>query len=515
MGVMLANWRNLLIAFSLALFVPAQTLSAEIVGQLPSHNIFLHALGAQLQSQGQSQIDIIDNLNNRSFFARRLRTPRLGGFVDLPVGSLPSSGDLLAWEQAYQRGEIKAVAIVVANYSPAFSQAQLSFGDFYQHWMTAGDESRVFISSHVSHVSDAASVEVLVDAIAQLGFQYQIFMQADNTQAARVYATAGQRLAVDSRTARRYSTDISEFDYLGKRHRRSGLSLFASDGGVGDRRLGPNEPSAFLKTTLGDERTASTIREIVVPGGVALGELAHLPLSVASMGFESGRLYLKDFNGDKWRLPREGLANIKTLFDFVARSEAIRSDAMVDIGARGRVRLSTALIDTQVGYDIVQADTQAFRYIKNLPVSKSVIIDTEVNWHRAEHRQLEFVSYFEIRFLDADNLRIAQTRLALQYSYGIKLDAQESEPIGGEIGAAMDVAGDVQPEYLDKWGSLSRRLHDNTDLTGLGNSVSSVGHYAGWIALFRRLHQDRISFLQGRYEFMKIDNKGRATPSRI
>jgi hypothetical protein len=41
-----------------------------------------------------------------------------------------------------------------------------------------------------------------------------------------------------------------------------------------------------------------------------------------------------------------------------------------------------------------------------------------------------------------------------------------------------------------------------------------VAAYAGWVGLFRHLHEEKVSFLLGRYEFMKIDKSGLKTPSR-
>ena len=81
-------------------------------------------------------------------------------------------------------------------------------------------------------------------------------------------------------------------------------------------------------------------------------------------------------DGENWRLPEIDLADAKALFDYVTRSEAINSDAIVDIDGEGRVRISSALRDTDVGFAIMHADTQPFEFVSNLPVTKSVIIDS-------------------------------------------------------------------------------------------------------------------------------------------
>ncbi|MBT5719071.1 MAG: hypothetical protein HOI69_05955 [Gammaproteobacteria bacterium] len=44
--------------------------------------------------------------------------------------------------------------------------------------------------------------------------------------------------------------------------------------------------------------------------------------------------------------------------------------------------------------------------------------------------------------------------------------------------------------------------------------MREVAAYAGWAALFRRLQEDEVSFLRGRYDFMKIDKLGEKTPMR-
>lgn len=186
------------------------------------------------------------------------------------------------------------------------------------------------------------------------------------------------------------------------------------------------------------------------------------------------------------------LPGLKALFDFVERSESIHSDSTVDIDEQGRVSLSSALRDTDVGYNIMHADTQPFDYVRNLPVIKSVMIDIGVHWFE-QSQSLRFETDYELRFLSANNMRFAQTTVALEYKY----DSVSAES-----------------EYQDAWGRDVGRLHENLDYAGLGQSMAEVANYAGWIGLFRKLHEDRVPFLHGRYEFMKINKLGRNTPSR-
>ena len=125
------------------------------------------------------------------------------------------------------------------------------------------------------------------------------------------------------------------------------------------------------------------------------------------------------------------------------------------------------------------------------------LLETDVFWRRsgAENSLLqEFETDFEVRFLSADRMRIAQTRLALEYEYD-------------SAGAAV--------RYGGNWGRDSSRLRESTDVDGLGAGLAELARYAGWVALFRRLEQDSVPFLKGRYQFMKIDKAGRETPRRF
>jgi len=443
-------------------------------------------------------IDVASNLNAREVIRQRIERPRLGRFPDLPGNTLINSAELSVWESEFGSGqEIGALAIILiendalTKLDETFTESEYS--QFLQQWLQSSDQSRYFVSFHISDLTAARAL-----ATAARDHHLQVVELGPDTsteQAARLYATASQRLAIDSRRARSYRSEITEFSYLGERVRRNTNSLFRDGKNTGGRQLARNEPSVFLKETLGDEFTRSTVREIIVPGGVALGETAALPNVITSMGFDGLQLLLLDDKLQHWTLPAMETASLKALFDFVNRSESILSDAIVDIDEAGRVKISSALLDTDPGYAILQADTQPFEYVDNLNVVKSVIVDVQVAWRpAAAGARLDFVTDFEVRFLSADNMRLAQTRAALEYQY--------------------ESAND-QVNYQDSWGRDAARLTDKVDFAGLGSSVVDVARFAGWVALFRNLADQKVRFLDGRYEFLKIDKSGTPTPRRI
>ena len=140
------------------------------------------------------------------------------------------------------------------------------------------------------------------------------------------------------------------------------------------------------------------------------------------------------------------------------------------------------------------ADTLPFDYVPNLPVTKSVVIDIGVEWFaNADSDVLAFETDYEVRFLSANNMRLAQTRVALAYQYESLSDSSA---------------------YTESWGRDFQRLRDNLDYSGLGSSMVGIANYAGWVGLLRKLREDQVPFLHGRYEFMKVDKSGRDTPSR-
>ncbi|MEX0619027.1 MAG: hypothetical protein WDZ76_00840 [Pseudohongiellaceae bacterium] len=440
-------------------------------------------------------IDVAYNLNGRGL-PRLPQRPTLGALADLPAGQLPLSDELDAWEEGFTSTAIGAVAVIaVPDSLVSLATPPVTVSDgyqtFWQRWRHQSAQHRIFVSFAEE---DLATAGALSTTLRAMGFESMVFF-GDGVQArpGRLFTTAGRRLVIDSRAARSHEIAVAEFRYLGERVRRNSNSVFR-DGAAVETAAG--EPQAFIKETLGDEHTASTIEEIIVPGGIALGETAELPWRPQELIFEDDQLRLLDQQGQHWRLPAADYSEVKALYDFVQRSEAAESDAIVDIDAQGRVRISAALRDTDAGYQFVQVDAEPFNYLGNarsLDVSKSVIIDRRVNFEEAAEQQLSFNSEYEVRFLSADNMRIAQTRIALEYDYS------------GQAGTAVH-------DYT--WGRESGRLDENLDYAGLGNSTAPIGPYAAWIALFRALEEDRTPFLTGRYEFMKIIKAGRPTPHR-
>ena len=474
---------NATVFIALTLLSYPTLVAADSLDEGVQQDSFLLSLAGAL---GAYDIDVASNLNSREVVRQRIQRPRLGRFPDLPTGSLASSEEIASWEIAYSASELGGVAILIEGTAAAPSEA------FIDRWLQSPDEQRLFVTFYAD---DLGAAEKLADVATDSGHVIDLVFGSDYvTAAAALYATAAQRLAIDSRAARRYRTEVTEIDFLGERVRRKSNSLFVDDGNRGDSSLARREPSVFMKETLGDEFNQSTIEAIIVPGGVALGETARLDFVPRELVFDDEVLILVDEDGANWSLPEIGLADVKALYDFVARSEAINSDAIVDIDADGRVRISSALRDTDVGFAIVHADTQPFEFVSNLRVTKSVIIDIGVNWQQAaEGDLLEFEVDYEVRFLSADNMRIAQTRAALEYEYASQRK---------------------NSSYSDSWGRSAGRLDENLDYSGLGQSMAEVATYAGWVGLFRRLHEDEVSFLRGRYEFMKIDKSGQETPSR-
>jgi len=457
--------------------------AADVLDEGVQSDSFLLTLADAL---GAYDIDVTSNLNSREVVRQRIQRPRLGRFPDLPLDRLAGSEEIVSWEGAYGESELGGVALLIDGLAAVSSET------FVDRWLQSSGEQRLFVTFYAD---DLVAAERLADVAVDYGHAVDVLFEPDRVAtAAELYATAAQRLAIDSRAARRYRTEVTELEYLGERVRRKSNSLFVDDGNLGDGSLARREPSVFLKETLGDEYNQSTIEAIIVPGGVALGETASLDFVPKELVFRDGELILVDEHGVNWSLPEIRLADAKALFDFVARSEAINSDAIVDIDADGRVRISSALRDTAAGFAIMHADTQPFEFVPNLPVTKSVVIDSGIDWQSlANDNRLQFEVDYEVRFLSADNMRIAQTRVALEYKYH---------------------SGRKTSNYSDSWGKYLGRLDENLDYSGLGQSMVEVASYAGWVGLFRRLHEDRLSFLQGRYDFMKIDKVGQKTPVR-
>lgn len=475
--------RLLLVSAMTFCFLFGEALSADSLDEGVIEDSFLAKMTEALAAYN---IDVSSNLNKRDVIALGIEKPRLGRFPDLPINSFPDSEEIANWEEEYLATEIGGLAIIL-------DEAMLVKGtdeEFLERWLKSSAQQRVFVTFYAQELSVAESINSVVKAY---GYATQFYYGgAAVPLVGNLYSTAAQRLAIDSRSARRYRTSVTELEYLGERVRRKTNSLFKSTGSRTDRALARREPSTFLKETLGDQFTQSTIREMIVPGGVALGETADIDVSAKELIYRNGELLIVDKNSRVWSLPVIEAADAKALFDFVERSEAVQSDAMVDIDEDGRVRISSALRNTNAGFVILHADTQPFEFVPNLPVTKSVVIDTEVSWEQgASTEQLVFASSYEVRFLSADNMRIAQTRVALEYEYQSALR---------------------EMRYIDAWGRDKRRLDNNLDYAGLGGSMVDIARYAAWVGLFRRLDEEEVPFLQGRYEFMKIDKQGKNTP---
>jgi len=453
----------------------------------------LAELSAALDAQG---LDIAHNLNVAEVARGTPVRPRVGMLADIPSLHLPLSPELALWEEAFLSSQIGAVAFIADQHSIGLTD---NYDNFYEAWLNAPLEQR-FLLSYAA--TDQASTERVALVLAQgyrvyhvlpLGAAQQNLSQRVPTQefGGRFYATAGQRWVLDSEAARDLRSDLPEFLYLGESLRRGSDSVVNPESRE-LRRLAAAEPAAFLKESLGDEFEASTIPEIIVPGGIALGESAVL-LGVRELIFLNDRLGLVDRTGMSRSLPEEALGIWKAAFDFSARSNAIGSDAIVDIDERGRVKISKALEDTDLGYDMVQIDTEPFNYVTRLDVRKSVIVDSRVEFINGVS-SIDFKSDYEVRFLQSDRMRIARTQAAIVYRYQSDKDTTM---------------------HIDSWGPDAFKLEGRTDFDGLGESTHRVARYAAWIALFRAVHAQELEFSYGRYEFLKLEKAGRSTPSRM
>ena len=476
------SMKSLLLPVLLLCMAPAMAPAGLLDQEQADPDGWLWQIAASLDAYG---IDVLTNLNHRDWVGARNFPPRLGGFPDLPDSLMPDSQEIENWEREYAAGMIGGLAVLASTATGSDTSGAAE--NLWERWVVTYSTERIFISFALLEQEQAA---LIAQAVAAAGYRFRLFTGAEPVStAARFYATAAQRLALDSRATRRLDSAVTELDYLGRKVRRSTNSLF---GGAGrDRRLARQEPAVFLKESLGGEFTESTVREIIVPGGVALGESATLPHPLRAMRFVNAELELIGMDGVVWQLPDIPVTRLKALFDFTLRSERIRSDAMVDIDGRGRVKISAALRNTDVGFQIMHADTLPFTYVGNLNVTKSVIVDTAVEWFPAEADRLHFVSELEVRFLSADNMRLAQTRVALQYEFA---------------------SGKAAITHRDNWGRDIGKLPKQLDYAGLGHAITEVAEVAGWVALLRSTLDDQVGFLDGRYELMKIDKRGRATP---
>ena len=491
-----------------------------------------------------AELQLLHNLNDREDATGRPDPPRLGGFADLPEGEYPGSAEIEAWEAAFRDGEIGGLVLHSGSFPVAeepvaeepVAEEPVAEETVAEESMSIDDEPAWFrsrnriivtfssedveLAERISRSARAGGYDaftIALDSIAP-GAKTPGYQSAPGIPAGAFYATATHRLAIDSRTARRLRTDVAELELLGERARRNSDSVFRDPANRDDRSLSRYEPEIFRKITLGDEFTQPTIEEIIVPGGIALGESATLDFTPVELVFSGGDAGLPPSDshagsaavtGGAFRLhgvdpasgesvvhllPDDDPKLLKSLFDLARRSIRTRSDAVVDLDAERRVRISSALRDTEAGYQMLFADTRPFEFLDYLPVTKSVIIDTGVSWFAEAGSPLQFETAFEVRFLSADRMRIAQTRLALEYQYDSRKGLVNHE---------------------GNWGRDTARLRDSTDLGGLGDELSQMARHAGWVALFRRIEADQVPFLRGRYEFMKIDKTGQDTPRRF
>lgn len=292
-------------------------------------------LGQLVNSLDELSIDVTVNVNSREL--GRPNSPRLGGFWDIPVGLFPTAQEISYWEEDLSLDRIGALAVILCE----DCDAPASDDDFLEQWLRMPDSHRVLVS--FDSVNEAVAVKIAAAArSAELIVQ---ILPSENALAfsGELYATAGRRLVVDSRESRRLDSKVTEFMYLGERSRRGSESIFQKGDSSRGLGLARNEPSVFLKETLGDEFNQSTIEEIIVPGGVALGETARLDFEPVSLAFDGERLLLLDDSDRRWQLPHQVLTVSRALFDFVERSSLINSDAIVDIDENARVSISSAL----------------------------------------------------------------------------------------------------------------------------------------------------------------------------
>lgn len=474
---------RLLTALGVLLVATGMARADVLDADSPVHPL-LESVGAALHDVG---FDIAYNLNVPKVANTEPQRPRLGALADLPPLRMPMTPELLEWEAAFTRGEISALAWLPGSAARSNLNDSPDFGQFHEAWLDASPQQRVFISWHVDDAPLIASLQAALSSGEAVGIRPQ-----EVEQAGRLYVTAGQRFVVDTEAARDYAGAVTEFQLLGEQLRRGTASVLNPDGREA-RRLASREPEVFLKEGLGDEFEASTIPEIIVPGGIAFGEDAVFENEFAQLVFESDRLWLQVADGQRFGLPAEDLESWKASFDFAARSEDIGSDAVVDIDERSRVRISSALEDTDAGVELIRIDTEPFKFVQRLDVRKSVIIDTEVNFFVRE-AYTEFATEYEVRFLQADSMRIARTQAAVVYRYQSATQAVE---------------------HVDTWGPDGFRLEGRTDFDALGSSTASAARHAAWVALFRAALNGSLDFSRGRYEFMKVDKAGRSTPSRL
>jgi hypothetical protein len=478
-----------LIAVLLALFlaVPA---TARLLGPGAPANTLLEQLAPLLEAES---IDVAHNLNAAGIKTKRkLRRPRLGMLVDVTVGEQVSSAELEHWEASYRQQLLLAIVAIAAVESEPEPEPESREAQFLESWFASPAEDRIFITLAAA---DRDSAAVIAAQLQALDYDIRLFSEAplDSafTQAGRFYATAGQRLVLDSPSARQLESRALEVALLGRVVRRKTDSVFPPQG-KGSRYYASGEPERFRKVDLGDEIIAAVIPEIIVSGGIALGETATFEKPARSLIFNPDHSFeLVLIDGERWLFPERNPLLLKTCFDFALRSSQIASDAIIDIDEHGKIKISSTFRNTDIGYQLIRIDQQPFEYVRSLNVIKSVIIDTAVRISAPQSTPV-FNTEYEIRFINPDRRKLAETRAALVYDYD----------------SSTDVAS-----YRESWGPRAFRIRSR-DQAGLGEQTRKAAEIAGWVALFRAVVKGEIEFSRGRYEFLKIDKAGRPTPRR-
>jgi len=432
--------------------------------------------------------DVARNLNAAQALSIPLLKPRLGRLADIPRNHFPGSDALRNWEQAIAQNEISAL-IAQPKRDQARTDAQFLFD-----WLNQASEKRLVVTFH------ASNRELSVDLATQmqaLGYELRHYFGAvayaieDAQNPGRFYATAGQRLMLETPAARQSDSSVEELSLLNRPMLADSDSVFPDEGKYA-RHYRRDEPDRFLKTDLGSETEAATIPEIVVSGGIAFGEIARFSSLPVALIFRPDQKLLLQWGEHSVReLPALDPKALKACFDFAHRSLSIVSDAIVDIDGRRRVSISSAFRDTDAGFELLEMDTVPYQLVKGVHSRKSIIVDKSVVLTE-DRESLEFDSHYEIRFITRDREGIALTKAALEYEYNSRRD---------------------QAVLAKVWGSQAHNVSE-VDFDKLGLLTRRSGLLASWTALFRALEVGEVNFSHGRYEFMKIDKAGRKTPAR-
>jgi hypothetical protein len=465
------------IIFAALLSLTMVQAQAALLDPASAENPVLDRLQAALDARG---VDLARNLNSRECRPKRKPArPRLGVLADLPAGRLSNALQLANWEAAATAGEIGWLALL---YTADHVDSDASFEG---QWFDTPPSERLFITHATADVETATGI---AEALAAAG--YRVALASQLAQApGRYYATAGQRLVLDTASARRSDAELEEITLLGREVRKDSTSVFPEDGRR-SRYYAKNEPTRFRKDDLGDESNMATIPEIIVSGGIAFGEAAAFDRPIAALEFlPDHRFAIQLDGGDRLTFPLTDPLMLKACFDFADRSRTIQSDAIVDIDEKDRIKISAAFRNTDIGYELIGIDEQPFNHVSKLKAIKSVIIDVAVNVDTSSELPAILTEY-EVRFINPDRRKLAETRAALVYNYSSATD---------------------QSIYRDTWGPRAFRLV-NMEPGPLGHDTRKAALVAGWTALFRAVEQGDVDFSRGRYEFLRIDKAGKPTP---